>query len=95
MTKDFTYHLVEDTKELEQLLKTHSSPEPKEDPHPNPFHFQLSDKLCEWIKNHEKYCHSHTTSGEHFQISFIPTGIVECQKVECLVCGAKETDYID
>jgi len=61
----------------------------------NPFHFQLSDKLYKWIRKHEEHCHSHTTAGEHFKISFIPTGIVECQEVECLICGEKEKDYID
>lgn len=58
--------------------------------------FQTSPKINNWTKMHkENGCKSKAAAGEQFQYLFIPSGIVECQIVECLVCGEKCQDYVE
>ena len=57
--------------------------------------FETSKTIDKWVKEHGKGCQSHTTAGEQFVFKFLPSGIVECQTVECLCCGKKYTDYVD
>ena len=57
--------------------------------------FETSQKLDKWVENHRKKCFTHTTAGEQFVWEFLPSGIVDCQTVKCMCCGAKFTDYVD
>lgn len=57
--------------------------------------FKTSKKIDAWVRNHQKMCKTHATAGEQFEYSFLPSGIVECQTVRCLCCGAELTDYVD
>lgn len=50
--------------------------------------FETCNKINKWIKDHKNTgCVSVT--GEQFAYTFLPTGIIECQTVECLRCGEK------
>jgi hypothetical protein len=58
--------------------------------------FKTSKKLDKWVKDHvNSGCISRTTAGEQFVYEFLPSGIVECQAVKCLICKKKFTDYVD
>jgi hypothetical protein len=58
--------------------------------------FITSKKIDKWVKDHRAGgCVSRATAGEQFEFTFLPTGIIECQSVECLCCGEKFTDYVD
>lgn len=57
--------------------------------------FETSEKLDKWVENHRKKCFTHATAGEQFVWKFLPSGIVDCQTVKCMCCGAKFTDYVD
>lgn len=39
------------------------------------------------LYNEENGCVSHATAGEQFVYKFLPSGIVECQTVNCLCCA--------
>lgn len=54
--------------------------------------FTLTKKMLEWIKEHSKHCISHGTAGEQFKFEFFPTGLVDFQKVTCIICGEKFED---
>lgn len=56
--------------------------------------FETTDKINNWVKQHCKECHSFGAAGEQFEFRFLPTGIVECQTVECIICKKKITDYV-
>ena len=56
--------------------------------------FVTSKKIDSWVKNHREKCKSRATAGEQFEYKFLPTGIVECQTVNCLCCKEKFTDYV-
>ena len=55
--------------------------------------FKLNPKLEEWVRGHNKICHSNASAGEHYQFEFIPTGIMEIQTVKCLCCEEERTEY--
>ena len=55
--------------------------------------FETSPEINKWVKEHQKTCISKATAGEQFIYKFLPSGIVECQTCECLICGAKKTVY--
>ena len=58
--------------------------------------FETSKRIDEWVEKHRvNGCVSHTTAGEQFVYEFLPTGIVECQTVKCLICKEEFTDYVD
>ncbi len=58
--------------------------------------FETSEKINKWIKEHRKNgCVSHATTGGQFIYEFLPTSIIECQTVKCMICGEKFTDYVD
>lgn len=58
--------------------------------------FETSEKINKWIEKHrENGCVSYATAGEQFSFEFLPTSIIECQTVKCMICGEKFTDYID
>jgi hypothetical protein len=57
--------------------------------------FETSKVIDKWVENHRKKCKSHTTAGEQFIYEFLPSGIVECQIVKCMICKEKFTDYVD
>ena len=59
--------------------------------------FETSKAIDKWIKDHKEIdrCRPFGTAGEQFMFEFLPTGIIECQTVKCVVCGKKFTDYID
>lgn len=57
--------------------------------------FETSQKLDKWVENHRKKCSSHATGGEQFIWEFLPSGIVECQTVKCMICRKEFTDYVD
>ena len=57
--------------------------------------FITSNKIDKWVENHRKKCISHATDGEQFIYKFLPSGIIECQTVKCMCCGAEFTDYVD
>lgn len=58
--------------------------------------FETSKRIDNWEKKHiEQGCTPHATAGEQFVYTFLPSGIVECQTVKCLCCGAEFTDYVD
>ena len=56
--------------------------------------FKLNPKLEEWVKEHNKICHSNASAGEHYQFEFIPTGIMEIQIAKCICCGKDKTVYV-
>ncbi len=56
--------------------------------------FKTSDKIDKWVKMHEENCKTHATAGEQFIYKFLPSGIVECQTVRCMICGKEFTDYV-
>lgn len=57
--------------------------------------FETSRKLDKWMQEHVKTCQTHATAGEQFIWEFLPSGIIECQTIKCMCCGAKLTDYVD
>lgn len=57
--------------------------------------FETSIKLNQWVKKHRQNCVSHATAGEQFIYEFLPSGIIECQTVKCMLCKEKFTDYVD
>lgn len=57
--------------------------------------FETSKNIDEWREGHRKKCTSRATAGEQFVYEFLPTAIIECQKIKCLCCGEKFEDYID
>lgn len=57
--------------------------------------FTTDKSIDNWVEKHCKKCKSRGTAGEHFVYEFLPTGIVECQTVKCLVCKKEFTAYID
>jgi hypothetical protein len=58
--------------------------------------YETSKKIDKWVENHRKNgCVSHTTAGEQFKYSFLPSSIVECQRVTCLCCKEEFMDYVD
>ena len=57
--------------------------------------FETTRKIDEWIKEHRKKCKSRATGGEQFIYEFLPSGIVECQTVRCMICKKSITDYND
>ena len=56
--------------------------------------FETSKVIDAWVKKHHENCKSHATTGEQFVYEFIPTGIVECQTVKCMICKEEFTDYV-
>ena len=56
--------------------------------------FITSNKIDKWVENHRKKYISHATAGEQFIYKFLPSGIIECQTVKCMCCGAEFTDYV-
>lgn len=56
--------------------------------------FEPTEKLVKWMHKHCETCHSNGSAGEHFQWVFLPTGIVECQTIKCIICGEELTDYV-
>lgn len=55
----------------------------------------ITDKnLDKWVEEHNKICKSYATGGEHYEFSFLPSGIVECQSVQCLCCGERKVFYV-
>ena len=57
--------------------------------------FVPSKKMRAWVKRHvDDGCISHTTAGEQFEYVFLPTGIIECQTVKCLICKKEFADYV-
>lgn len=57
--------------------------------------FETSKKIDKWVENHRKKCKSCATAGEQFIYEFLPSGIVECQTVKCMICKEEITDYVD
>lgn len=58
--------------------------------------FKTSSKIDKWVVKHRKSgCVSHATAGEQFVYEFLPSGIVECQTVKCMICHDEFTDYVD
>lgn len=57
--------------------------------------FETSIKLNQWVKKHRQNCVSYATAGEQFIYEFLPSGIIECQTVKCMLCKEKFTDYVD
>ena len=57
--------------------------------------FETSKNIDQWANNHRKKCVSRSTAGEQFVYEFIPTSIVECQTVRCVICKEKFTDYVE
>ena len=57
--------------------------------------FVPSNEIRAWVNKHlNAGCISHATAGEQFEYVFLPTGIVECQTVKCLICKKEYTDYV-
>lgn len=57
--------------------------------------FITSEKIDEWVQKHiEQGCRSRATAGEQFEFEFLPTAIIECQTVKCLICDKEFTDYV-
>ena len=58
--------------------------------------FETSQRLDKWIEEHRKKYFTHATAGEQFVFvrEFLPSGIMECQTVKCMGCGAEFTDYV-
>ena len=56
--------------------------------------FITSNKIDKWVENHRKKCISRATTDEQFIYKFLPSGIIECQTVKCMCCGAEFTDYV-
>jgi hypothetical protein len=57
--------------------------------------FETTKKIDKWVDNHRKSCISPATAGEQFVYEFIPSAIIECQTVKCLICKEVLTDYTD
>lgn len=57
--------------------------------------FETSNKIDKWVENHRKKCKSCATADEQFIYEFLPSGIVECQTVKCMICKEEITDYVD
>lgn len=57
--------------------------------------FETSKTIDEWVKEHAKECQSHATAGEQFMFEFLPSAIVEFQRVKCLCCRKEYTEYVD
>ena len=57
--------------------------------------FITSNKIDKWVEKHRKECKTRVTAGEQFVWEFLPSGIIECQTVKCMCCGAEFTDYVD
>lgn len=58
--------------------------------------FQTSPKIDNWVKKHvSNGCKSRAAAGEQFLYEFLPSGIIECQTVKCMVCGEKFHDYVE
>ena len=57
--------------------------------------FETSKRLDIWADAHRKKCVSYATAGEQFVYEFLPSGIVECQTVKCMICKESYTDYVD
>ena len=57
--------------------------------------FKTSREIDKWMEMHSQICKSYATAGEHYSFNFLPSGIIECQTVTCLICGAKKTSYVD
>ena len=55
--------------------------------------FETVSEIDKWVKEHIKKCKSKSTAGEQFIYEFVPSGILECQKCECMICGEKKTAY--
>lgn len=57
--------------------------------------FVPSKEIRAWVKNHVNAgCISHATAGEQFEYVFLPTSIIECQTVKCLICKKEFADYV-
>ena len=56
--------------------------------------FETSKLIDKWVEKHHEKCKSRATAGEQFVYEFIPTGIVECQTVKCMICKEEFTDYV-
>lgn len=56
--------------------------------------FETSKVIDKWVEKHHEKCKSRATAGEQFVYEFIPTGIVECQTVKCMICKEEFTDYV-
>lgn len=56
--------------------------------------FETSKVIDAWVEKHRKECKSRATAGEQFVYEFLPSGIVECQTVKCMICKEKFTDYV-
>lgn len=57
--------------------------------------FKTSYRIDRWVEKHREECKTYATAGEQFMYTFLPSGIIECQTVQCLCCGKKFTDYVD
>ena len=57
--------------------------------------FETSKRLDKWVEQHRKECKTRATAAEQFIFEFLPSGIIECQTVKCMCCGAEFTDYVD
>lgn len=56
--------------------------------------FETSKTIDAWVEKHYKNCKSHATAGEQFVYVFLPSGIVECQTVKCMICKEEFTSYV-
>lgn len=56
--------------------------------------FKTSKVIDKWVEKHHEKCKSRATAGEQFVFEFLPSGIVECQTVKCMICKEEFTDYV-
>ena len=81
---------------VDKYMKANHKSIPQKDKQPYVSNgFVPSKKMREWVKKHvDEGCISHMTAGEQFEYVFLPTGIVECQTVRCLICKKEFSDYV-
>lgn len=63
-------------------------------PENNEITFKVFPRLIKWMDGHNKKYHSYATAGEHYIFEFLPSGIIECQTIKCLICKEEFTDYV-
>ena len=57
--------------------------------------FTTSEKIDQWVRKHSEECKTKAFDGAQFAYRFVPTGIIECQTVSCMLCNQEYTDYVD
>lgn len=57
--------------------------------------FKTTRKINKWVKEHSEQCSKKSFDGAQYEYTFIPTAIVSCQQVKCLICGKDCTDYYE